>query len=319
MESWNSIDVRRNPLYVILDLGCTKSMGSRQAVNAFCYACEEYGMWTEFLPTESYFSFANSNTTRVWEKCRVWFPTNPPCSTTIEICEEGNAPILLSLPTMRNLSLTVELSPAAVLLTCPVFGYKQTPAVMASSQHIVLNLAELKENPLNLMPGKNRVSDQSSFLAYKADNMTEDIPLTLSRNCLACQGVGKVHSYAGDCAKVCPACEGKHRSHTYEEGCKKFGEEKPNTGDKEKEGPPVTRKRALGDPDLKVDSSGVNKRSSSSSSSAHPEPQVEEDVPPVPEAELPAPPVSKEEDVKRALRKKSTTSSKMKLNFTSFI
>ena len=77
-------------------------------------------------------------------------------------------------------------------------------------------------------------------------------------------------------------------------------------GDQEKEELTDTRKRAVvGDPDLKVDSSGVNNGSSSSSSSAHPEPQVEEDVPPVPEAELPAPPESKEEDVKRALRKNS--------------
>ena len=128
-------------------------------------------------------------------------------------------------------------------------------------------------------------------------------------------------------SKVCPACRGQHRPHTYKEGCKKFGEQEPQAGqpaeapapaassssgdtrkraagDQEKATPKVTRKRAvLGDPDLEVDSSRVNKGSSSSSSSAHPEPQVEEDVPPVPEAELPAPPESKEEDVKIALRK----------------
>ena len=67
MESWNTIDVRKNPMYVILDLGCTKSMGSRPAVNAFRAACVDYGMWTEILPAHSYFSFANSNTARVWE------------------------------------------------------------------------------------------------------------------------------------------------------------------------------------------------------------------------------------------------------------
>ena len=46
---------------------------------------------------------------------------------------------------MRNLGLEISLSPDAVLLTCEAFGYKQTPAVMASSQHIVMNLAELKK------------------------------------------------------------------------------------------------------------------------------------------------------------------------------
>ena len=83
---------------------------------------------------------------------------------------------------MRNLHLDVSLSPDAVLLTCAAFGYKQTPAVMASSQHIVMNLAELKENPVTAQGVKYRVSDQTSFLASadKADNMTEDTPMTLS-------------------------------------------------------------------------------------------------------------------------------------------
>ena len=157
-------------------------MGSRPAIHAFCSACVDYGMWTEFLPTHSYFSFANSNTTHVWEKCRVWFPTKPPFSTDIEICEEGNVPILMSLPQMRNLRLDIELSPEAVLLTCAALGYKQTPAVMASSQHIVMNLAELKEHPFHCTTGKNRASDQTSFLAVtgKADKLTEETLLTLS-------------------------------------------------------------------------------------------------------------------------------------------
>ena len=60
----------------------------------------------------------------------------------------------------------------------------------------------------------------------------------------------------------------------------------------------VTRKRAVvGDPDLVVDNPGVNKGSSSSSSSAHPEPQVEEVAQQAPAAE------PQEEDVKRSLRK----------------
>ena len=71
-----------------------------------------------------------------------------------------------------------------MLLTCAALGYKQTPAVMASSQHIVMNLAELKENPVTVKGVRYRVSDQTSFMALtdKADNMTEDIPITLSTN-----------------------------------------------------------------------------------------------------------------------------------------
>ena len=162
--------------------------------------------------------------------------------------------------------------------------------------------------------------------------MTEDMPITLLTNCLACQGVGEVHSYAGDCVQVCPACRGQHRPHTYKEGCKKYGEQEPKAeqpagapapaasssssgtkraaGDQESEGLPVTRKRTvrfdLGDPDAKVDTPG----SSTSSSSAPPEPQVEEAAPP-------APPVPQEEDVK-SHSKESTTSSRTRLNYTSF-
>ena len=97
------------------------------------------------------------------------------------------------------------------------------------------------------------------------------------------------------------------QTHTYKEGCKKFGEQEPKAesaaGDQEKKEPTVTRKRAvLGDPDLPFDRSGVNK-GSSSSSSAHPEPRVEEVAPPAPEAEAPVPLAPKEDDVKSSLGK----------------
>ena len=249
----------------------------------------------------------------------------------------------MSLPQMRNLNLEISLSPDAVFLTCAAFRYDHTPAVMATSQHIVMNLAELKENPATLKQGKYRVSDHTSFLAVpdKQDNITEDIPITMLSKCLSCQGIGMVHSYAGDCKKICPACRGQHRPHTRKEGCKLYKgpeqpseqaaeapaptasssstppaikqnepkpkEDKPSSVDevkepevtrkravdsKEKEEPTVTRKRAaLGDPEAKVNTPGTTAKSSGSSSSALPEPQVEEEAPP-------APPVPQEDDVK---------------------
>ena len=269
------------------------------------------------LPTTSYFSFANSNNTRVWEKCRVWFPTKPPCSTDIDICEEGNVPILMSLPQMRNLNLEMSLSLDAVFLICVALSYNHTPAAMATSQHIVMNFVELKENPVTTLKGKYRVGDQTSSLALpdKKNNMTEDTPVTLSTHCLACQGVGHVHSHAGSCVKICPACRGQHRAHTYKEGCKYYEgsaspEEQPaekpapttsslpKPGTEEQDKPKDTRKRAGGEKD-RPESSTTRKRvslgnpedqinpkpkpqdkSEGSSSSASPEPQVEEPVPP---------------------------------------
>ncbi len=40
----NVIDLAQNPTYVILDLGCTKSMGSRYAVTRFMKAAHVHGL-----------------------------------------------------------------------------------------------------------------------------------------------------------------------------------------------------------------------------------------------------------------------------------
>ena len=43
--SWtNFIDLERNPTYVILDLGCTRSMGSMHSVKAFIEAGKKHGI-----------------------------------------------------------------------------------------------------------------------------------------------------------------------------------------------------------------------------------------------------------------------------------
>ena len=195
VDSWNHIDMRNNPLYVILDIGCTKAMGSRHAVNAFCSACADTHITYEFLPTKSYFSFANSNQTVVWEKCRLWFSTDPPVYTDIDICEEGTVPILMSLPQLRNLYFTIRMTPHCVYLTCPSFGYDDTPAQMATSNHIVLNMADFKVTPTRNADnqpwkGPSRVSEYDSFLTVPS----EQEALVAS--------------------KLCPACRGLHRKHT---------------------------------------------------------------------------------------------------------
>ena len=114
LDTWKPVQMSRNPLYVILDIGCTRAMGSRPAVEALAQAAPAVGIWCEFLPTYTVFSFANSAQTVVKEKCRIWFPTSPPCSTDIDICEEGTVPVLFSLPQMRMLSLSIEPTPEGV-------------------------------------------------------------------------------------------------------------------------------------------------------------------------------------------------------------
>ena len=80
-QTGSVIDFARNPTYVILDLGCTKSMGSRYAVNKFMRAAHVHGLDYEIEPSTSKFSFANSETTTVHQARKVWFPTKPPMIT----------------------------------------------------------------------------------------------------------------------------------------------------------------------------------------------------------------------------------------------
>jgi hypothetical protein len=140
--------IKENPTYVISDLGCTRAMGSRIAVNAFVAVAGTFGMKYEFLPTSGTFNFANSQSTRCTEKLRVWFPTQPPVSTDFDITEEGDVPMLPSLAQMRNLRFSLYCQPEEVLLHSPALGHATRPMEVSTSRHLVLNLADIKFNPL---------------------------------------------------------------------------------------------------------------------------------------------------------------------------
>ena len=60
----------------------------------------------------------------MYERLVIHFPTNPLCKTEIEILEEGNVPILLSLEQMRNLYMAFKHSPQVDYLTCAAFEMK---------------------------------------------------------------------------------------------------------------------------------------------------------------------------------------------------
>ena len=117
-------DMRNSPTHAILDLGCTRAMGSRPAITAFMSAATKRGLVCEVLPTQGKFNFANSQTTTCTEKMRVWFPTQPPVSTDFDIVEEGNVPLLMSLIQMRNLRFSLQLTPESCTLESPALGAK---------------------------------------------------------------------------------------------------------------------------------------------------------------------------------------------------
>ena len=109
-------------MYVVLDLGCTKSMGSRRAVQAFEWQAWYHGITVSWKPCYTEMSFANS-ATEILEWCvDITFPTTPPVTTTVDVHESGDIPILMSLPQMMNLGFKLELKPGEIYLLSEVLG-----------------------------------------------------------------------------------------------------------------------------------------------------------------------------------------------------
>eukprot|EP00435_Cladocopium_sp_Y103_P056656 s2077_g19.t1 len=104
------------PTVCILDLGCTRAMGSRRAVEAFCHYVDSHrncGLWYEIQPTSSRFFFANSQQSKCTEKLVIYMYDHGWNTqfTEFDIVEEGDVPLLMSLPQMRNLGFQFELTP----------------------------------------------------------------------------------------------------------------------------------------------------------------------------------------------------------------
>ena len=109
------------PTVAILDLGCTRAMGSRAAVDAFCRYVDSNpstGLWYELQPTSSRFFFANSKASKCSEKLVIYIYDQDwqAHQTEFDIVEEGNVPLLMSLPQMRNLGFQLQLTPEQAYL-----------------------------------------------------------------------------------------------------------------------------------------------------------------------------------------------------------
>ena len=70
---WEAVNVDKEPTHAILDLGCTKAIGSRKAIDTFVKATKGTHVKTEFLPSSSQFYFANSQAAKCTEKLRNYF------------------------------------------------------------------------------------------------------------------------------------------------------------------------------------------------------------------------------------------------------
>ena len=115
------LNLANNPTHVVLDLGCTRSIGSRAAVkgsrNMRCIMALEQS----FVPATSPLCLPTLRWRLAWKVVFI-FQRNPPCSTRFDVLETGVVPILFSVSQMKILGFTVELDPKGDKIKCPAFG-----------------------------------------------------------------------------------------------------------------------------------------------------------------------------------------------------
>ena len=105
------MNLANHPTRIVLDLGCTRSIGSRTAIERFKKHARYYGIAMEFCRCNESFVFANSETGTCKESSIIHFPTIPQCSTKVNVLETSDVPILFSLSQVKNLGITNELDP----------------------------------------------------------------------------------------------------------------------------------------------------------------------------------------------------------------
>ena len=95
------LHLANHPTHVVLDLGCTRSIGPSTAIERFKKHAWYDGITIEFRPCDKSFVFANSKTETCKETCKesctIHFPTLPPCSTKVDVLETIDVSVLFSL------------------------------------------------------------------------------------------------------------------------------------------------------------------------------------------------------------------------------
>lgn len=145
LSAWGAVCcLMSSPGLVILDLGCTKGMGSRAACAKFAKEAKRRGVQFECVDSQATFTFANRDTSVAKQKLRVWFNALLPVHTDFEIIEEGNVPILFSLFQMCNLGMQLHMSRDVMSMTRQAFGAYNLLLPVSASGHLVLDFLSLK-------------------------------------------------------------------------------------------------------------------------------------------------------------------------------
>ena len=137
------LDVSQCPTHVILDNGCTRSMGSSFAVKRFVHAIKVSpyrGVSCWYEPVETTFTFANGQVGKSTYQLVISFDTTPPCRTTVDVLDQGRVPILFSIEQMRNLNMTIAHTNEGDYITCKAFNLFMVLLPVSKSGHAMLDL-----------------------------------------------------------------------------------------------------------------------------------------------------------------------------------
>ena len=227
----NEVNMNEHPTLVILDLGCTRAMGSRKAVNKFVPAAGAAGLVVEFLPSNARFSFANSQTAQCREMMRVWFPTEPWSSTCFDIVEEGSVPMLFSLVQMRNLQFDLYIRRDGAWVDSPILGTQRLP--VSTSKHLCLDLCSIKhDSPVSFLKEQQLAIVKREFPAFATAEeccVAKGRPKTRPPGQFP-TGV-KLYSVEGKAPRPCYGCPPYNRKerHICGKELKLFGARAPST------------------------------------------------------------------------------------------
>ena len=147
LHGWHQFLLNLPRRTLFLDLGCTRSDGSRTAIRRFREYAWYCGITTEFRYCNKSFVFANSETKTCFESCIIQFPTTPPCSTRVDVLETGDVRIFFSLPHLKKLGMTIELNPKGDKITCLASGLFSFSVDYSTMGYVVLDLTSLAYQP----------------------------------------------------------------------------------------------------------------------------------------------------------------------------
>ena len=96
--------------------------------------------------------------------------------TEFDIVEEGQVPFLMSLPQMRKLRFSLNLTPGNASLTCDPLAIYHLPLDTPRSSHLVLDLEVVAEYMYNVEFQVQRVSFFTQHVHYDYSNHAQEEP-----------------------------------------------------------------------------------------------------------------------------------------------